>query len=90
MNDLVVTNIRLTKDELIEYRQMALSEGKSFSEYLRAILEQFTHQIKVRGKADATNIDLQTERSSEPIWTLKAWNSGIKDGARDHDKYIYR
>lgn len=90
MQKLVVTNIRLTRDELMEYRQMALSERKSFSEYLRAILEQFTHQKKVAGKIDTAKIDLGRKRREEPIWGLKPFNSGIKHGARNHDKYIYR
>lgn len=89
MSKLVVTNIRLTKEELMEYRQMALHEGKSFSEYLRAILEQFAHQKKIGGKVDASKIDVGKKRSDEPIWSLKGWNSGIVDGAKNHDKYIY-
>lgn len=89
MSKLVVTNIRLTRDELMEYRQLALSEGKSFSEYLRAVMEQFAHQKKIGGKVDASKIDIKRKRSEEPIWGLKAWNSGVKDGAKDHDKYIY-
>ena len=89
MSNLVVTNIRLTKDELMEYRQMALNENKSFSEYLREVMEQFTHQKKVGGKVDISKIDVNRKSSDEPIWTLTAWNSGIKDGAEDHDKYIY-
>jgi hypothetical protein len=38
---LVVTNIRLPKDDLLEYRQLALEEGKKFPTWLRGIMRQY-------------------------------------------------
>jgi hypothetical protein len=41
MSNVVMVNIRLSREELLEYRQMALQEGKSFSAYIRAILRSY-------------------------------------------------
>ncbi len=46
---LVVVNIRLIKEDLQEYRLMALAEGKSFSRYIRDILRSYaTHHKQVQ------------------------------------------
>ena len=55
---LVATNIRLTKDELHRYRQLAQAEGISLSQH-------------IRGKADVRRIDVQHPREAEPIWQLR-------------------
>jgi len=41
MSKLIVTNIRLPKEDLQEYRLIALQEGKSFSAYLRKVIAEF-------------------------------------------------
>ncbi len=84
MSKLVVTNIRLTKEELMEYRQTALSEEKSFSEFVRLALAE-----KVR--RDTFGFRKKTWQEA-PLWNItkyEKWSSGIKDGAKNHDKYIY-
>jgi hypothetical protein len=50
MSKLVVTNLRLTKEELLEYRRMALQEGKSFSAWVRMVMEEDPRQDKNRAK----------------------------------------
>lgn len=91
MSKLTVTNIRLTKEELLEYRQMALAEGKSFSEYVREALGE-----KARGDMFGMKIGgnkkKQMDWEAAPIWNhwkYAKWSSGIKDGSKNHDKYIY-
>ena len=54
MSKLVITNIRLTKDELLEYRLMALNEEKSFSEYIRTVMKQFARQKKASEEVDVS------------------------------------
>ena len=39
--DLVPVNIRLPEEDLQEYREMALEEGKSLSTWIRDILHMF-------------------------------------------------
>lgn len=89
MGKLVATNIRLPREDLIAYRQMALEQGISFSEYLRIVLKKYSQQILVKGKADMRKININHTREHEPIWNFRPFRSGIKDGAKNHDKYIY-
>ena len=91
MSRLVVTNIRLTREELLEYRQMALEEGRSFSSYVRNALAQKARSdmFGVKGRKIKRR---QAPREEEPIWNIgkyAKWSSGIRDGAKNHDKYIY-
>jgi predicted DNA binding CopG/RHH family protein len=46
MSHFVLVNIRLFREDLLEYRLMALKEGKSFSTYIRDILRTYTHHKK--------------------------------------------
>ena len=71
MSKLVVTNIRLSKEELHRYRQLAQAEGLSLSQLIRAVVGQYTHQKLVSGKADVRQIDVQHSREAEPIWQLR-------------------
>src|SRR4030042_2069650 len=41
MANLVTTNIRLPAEDLKEYRMYALSQGKSFSGWIREMLDKF-------------------------------------------------
>ena len=91
MNNLVATNVRFPKQELIEYKQMAVAEGKSLSEFLRIIVRGYSHQKKMSfKKVDFQKIQMNNTKSDEPIWHIKPWRSKFKDGAKYHDKYIYR
>ena len=71
MSTLVVTNIRLSKAELQRYRELAQAEGMSLSQLIRAVVDQYTHQKLVSGKADVRRIDVQQPREAEPIWQLR-------------------
>lgn len=83
MADYVTTNIRLPKEDLVNYRQIALSLGKSFSEFVREILAQFVHPVEVTiGK---------TKKKYPSFWEIEkvAVSGGPKDGSTKHDRYIY-
>ena len=71
MSKLVVTNIRLSKTELKQYRQLAQAEGMSLSQFIRAVVGQYTHQKLVSGKVDVRRIDVQRPQEAEPIWQLR-------------------
>jgi len=92
MKNLVATNIRLPKEDLNFYKEIAMAENKSFSEYVREILEETS-----RYKRFGINIKRKVKKSSRwqeaPIWNFSKYRkfaSGIKDGSINHDKYIYR
>ena len=71
MSQLVVTNLRLSEAELQRYRQLAHAEGMSLSQFIRAVVGQYTHQKLVSGKVDVRRIDVQQPREAEPIWQLQ-------------------
>ena len=71
MSKLVVTNIRLSEAELRRYRQLAHATGMSLSQFIRAVVGQYTHQKLVSGKANVCRIDVQRPREAEPIWQLR-------------------
>ena len=71
MSKLVVTNIRLSEAELQHYRRLAHAKGMSLSQFIRAVIGQYTHQKLVSGKADVRRIDVQHPREAEPIWQLR-------------------
>jgi hypothetical protein len=50
-----MVNIRLSREDLLEYRQMALQEGKSFSAYIRDILRAYAKHKK-QGKASQGSV----------------------------------
>ena len=59
MSKLIVTNIRLPKAEIQRYRQLAHAEERSLSQFIRAVVGQYTHQLQVGGKADVCRIAVQ-------------------------------
>ena len=71
MSKLVVTNIRLSEAEFQRYRQLAQAAGMSLSQFIRAVVGQYTHQKLVSGKANVYRIDVQRPREAEPIWQLR-------------------
>jgi hypothetical protein len=81
-NTLVVTNIRLPKEDLIDYRQLALSMGKSFSQLVREALARLIQPVEV--KITKT----RKYPAFEEIDKI-AVNAGPRDAAQEHDKYIY-
>ena len=82
MNKFVTTNIRLPKEDLIAYRQMAIASGKSFSQLVREVLAQFNHPVEISKTASKKYPD---------FWDIEkaAVSGGPKDGSTKHDKYIY-
>ncbi len=70
MSKLVVTNVRLPKELLAECRALALEQGKSLSTLVRDLLEQYIHQVKVLGAAEAP-LDPTRRREDEPIWSMR-------------------
>ena len=44
----------------------------SLSQFIRAVVSQYTHQKLVSGKADVRQIDVQQPREAEPIWQLQS------------------
>lgn len=81
MNDYTVTNIRLPKQELINYRELALSMGISFSELVRKVLARFSYPPAIT-KVSKTKVS---------FWEIEkvAVKGGSKTASIDHDKYIY-
>jgi predicted DNA binding CopG/RHH family protein len=50
MSTSVMVNIRLSREDLLEYRHMALEEGQRFTTYIRRILRAYANHKK-QGKA---------------------------------------
>lgn len=66
---LITTNVRIPQDELLTYREFALSEGKSFSQLVRDILAQaiFPSNIKyVCNKRSFWDIGKYAVKSGDP------------------------
>lgn len=82
MGKYVITNIRLEKEDLLHYRQVALSMGKSFSELVREMLAQYMHPIEISEKI---------KKKYPSFWEIKkvAVSGGPKDGSTKHDRYVY-
>lgn len=82
MNKFVTTNIRLPKEDLISYRQIALASGKSFSQLVREILAKFAHPV---------DIPMANLKKYPSFWEVEkmAVLGGPKKGSSEHDKYIY-
>jgi len=82
MSKFVTTNIRLPKEDLIAYRQIAVASGKSFSQLVREVLAKFSHPVE---------ISKTSSKKYPSFWEIKkiAVSGGPKDGSTKHDKYIY-
>jgi len=90
-NNLVATNVRFPEDKLLTYRQIALEMGKSLSELINEVMDDTMREIVLTGKVSKKRTR-KTVWEKAPIWNYKKyakWASGIKDGAKNHDKYIY-
>jgi hypothetical protein len=48
MSTFVMVNIRLSPEDLLEYRRLALQEGKSLSAYIHDILHSYAKHNKHR------------------------------------------
>lgn len=91
-NTLVATNIRLPKEKLLIYRQMALEMNKSLSEWINEIMENAAREAILGVKPSAVSKRKKMSWEKAPIWNYRKyekWASSVKDGAVNHDKYIY-
>ena len=91
MGNLVATNIRLPEEDLALYKEIAMAEKKSFSEYVRQSLGETTKN-KVYGISKKPKKKKSSVWKDAPIWNIskyRPYSSGIKDGSVHHDKYIY-
>ncbi len=71
------------------YRQIALREGMSFSQYVNTLLEHYTHRIIVTGKGDGKQIDIKRKREEEPVWSLRPFHFNKAVWTKEHDRIIY-
>ncbi|MBI2268668.1 MAG: hypothetical protein HYU80_04515 [Candidatus Blackburnbacteria bacterium] len=79
MSSLVPTVIRLPKEEMEKYKSLAKAEGLSFSAYIYdSLIERTMYPSKKTSKKF-----LFDPRE------FKKYKSGDRDGAINHDKYIY-
>lgn len=81
---LVTTNVRIPKEELLTYREYALSEGKSFSQLVREILAQavIPAPVKTRGVA---------KKKKRSFWDIDKYavKSGDPKASQKIDQYVY-
>jgi hypothetical protein len=82
MSKFVATNIRLPKEDLVFYRQVALASGKSFSELVREALAKNMHPVELPKKKN---------KKYPSFWEIEkiAVSGGPKDGSTKHDRYLY-
>ncbi|MFA5140839.1 MAG: ribbon-helix-helix protein, CopG family [Elusimicrobiota bacterium] len=77
----VATNIRLPKDVLQALKVRAAKEGKSMAQMIREALRK---AFGIGAEKDAV------DPRRDPLYDLLgAWESGIADGAENHDKDVY-
>ncbi|MEK7521589.1 MAG: hypothetical protein AAB599_02185 [Patescibacteria group bacterium] len=80
MSGLIPTIVRLPKSDLKRYKAIAAEEGMSFSELVRDALGTAIAPSAGKGKKKVSFFDI----------TKIAVKGGVRDGAMDHDKYIYK
>lgn len=79
--DYTATNIRLPRKTLEALKIRAAKERKSLAQLVRDAIET-TYGLGIAQKG----VDPQ----NDPFrWTIGAWSSGVKDGAKHHDRDIY-
>jgi hypothetical protein len=80
-NNLVTTNVRIPKEELLMYREYALSEGKSFSQLVRDMLAQMVVPAQPK--------KIHSKRIS--FWNTNQYSvkGGDPKASQSVDKYVY-
>lgn len=79
----VATNIRLPKAALQELKLKAVRQHKSLAQLIREAVEQVYGMPRSRAKT-------LKEFHKDPIFSIIGiCKTGIKDGAREHDRDIY-
>lgn len=81
---LVTTNVRIPREELLTYREYALSEGKSFSQLVREILAQAVMPAYVKTSAAA-------KKKKRSFWDIDKYavKSGDPKASQKIDQYVY-
>ncbi len=79
----VATNIRFPKATLQELRFKAIRQHKSLAQLIRDAVERVYGMPKSRTKS------LQEFHKDTIFKIIGICNTGIKDGAREHDRDIY-
>lgn len=81
--DYVATNIRFPRETLQDLKLQAVRRHKSLASLIRDAVEQTYGSLKTRRKASKSSQD-------KPFaGIIGICHSGIKDGAREHDRDIY-
>lgn len=81
--DYVATNIRLPKETLQDLKLQAVRQHKSLAQMVRDAVEQVYGVPKPKAKS-------LKEFHKDPLFsTVGICKTGIKDGAREHDRDIY-
>ena len=79
----VATNVRLPRETLQELKLEAVHRHKSMASLIREAVEQVYGTPKPKAKS-------VKEFRNDPIFsTIGICHSGIRDGAREHDRDIY-
>jgi len=80
---LITTNVRIPKEELLTYREYALSEGKSFSQLVRDILAQAVMPVSVKTK--------NAGKKKRSFWDIGKYaiRSGDPKASQKIDQYVY-
>jgi len=81
---LITTNVRIPQEELLTYREYALSEGKSFSQLVRDILAQMIVPAPIKTRGDS-----KTKKRS--FWDISKYavKSGDPKASQKIDQYVY-
>jgi hypothetical protein len=81
---LITTNIRIPEEELLTYREYALSEGKSFSQLVREILAQAIIPAPVKIKS-------VSKKKKRSFWDIDKYavKSGDPKTSQKIDQYVY-
>lgn len=84
----ITTNLRLTADELDQYRTIAAELGLSFNEFVRRVLQVCSHP-----GAGMVKKTITTTYKDDPFWKLNGLMNTSKDSEAhdlsEEDKTIY-
>lgn len=84
MNNMMTTNVRIPRDELLTYREYALNQGKSFSQLVREVLAKAVQPA-------ASIIDKRKKTKKRSFWDIGKYaiRGGDPKASQNIDKYVY-
>lgn len=84
-SSLVATNVRMPREELLTYREYALSEGKSFSQLVREVLARTIVPVPIKAKRSS-------KAKKRSFWDIGKYAIKLGDpkASQTVDQYIYR